>query len=103
MGRKLLLIVSLLMMCMVGHTQDVRDGSNMTIGKIESDGKMRDQTNVMIGKVDKDGEVKDKSNMQIGRVKSDGTVVNRNNMTIGRAKNIPATYAAVFFFFELFE
>ena len=56
-----------------------------------------------IGKVDSDGEVKDSNNMQIGRVKADGTVVDRNNMTIGYAKSIPATYAAVFFFFKLFE
>ena len=56
-----------------------------------------------IGKVDSDGEVKDRNNMQIGRVKADGTVVDRSNMTIGYAKGIPTTYAAVFFFFNLFK
>ena len=70
MGRKLLLIVSLLMMCMVGHTQDVRDGSNMLIGKIESDGTVRDQTNMMIGKIDSDGTVKNRSYAMVGKIVS---------------------------------
>ncbi len=43
MKRKLLLIVSLLMMCMVSHAQDISDGSNMFIAKIESDGTVRNQ------------------------------------------------------------
>ena len=103
MRSALLLIVSLLMICIVSYAQDIRDGSNMFIGKIESDGTVRDRSNMMIGKVDSNGEVKDKNYMQIGRVKSDGTVVDRTNRTIGYAKDIPATYAAVFFFFKLFE
>lgn len=56
-----------------------------------------------IGKVDSDGYVKDCSNMTLGRIKSDSYVVDRNNMTIGRAKDVPVPYAAVFFFFKLFE
>ena len=82
---------------------DVRDQNNMFVGKIEKDGTIRDRSNMMVGKVDSDGEVKDRNNMLIGRVKSDGTVVDRNNMTVGYAKGIPATYAAVFFFFKMFE
>jgi len=39
----------------------------------------------------------------IGRVKPDGSVVDCHNMTIGYAKDIPVAYAAVFFFFNLFE
>ena len=45
----------------------------------------------------------DRSNMTLGKVKSDGYVVDRNNMTIGRAKDVPTSYAAVFFFFHLFQ
>ena len=56
-----------------------------------------------IGKVEDDGTVMDRNNMQIGRVKRDGTVVDRNNMVIGHAKNVPTRYAAVFFFFNMFE
>jgi hypothetical protein len=56
-----------------------------------------------IGKVDSDGYVKDRNNMTLGRIKSDGYVVDRNNMTIGRAKDVPVYYAAVFFFFNMFE
>jgi hypothetical protein len=56
-----------------------------------------------IGKVEADGYVKDRSNMILGRIKSDGYVLDRNNMTIGKAKDVPIAYAAVFFFFKLFE
>jgi hypothetical protein len=41
--------------------------------------------------------------MILGRIKSDGYVLDRNNMTIGKAKDVPIAYAAVFFFFKLFE
>lgn len=73
------------------------------VGKIEKDGTVRECMNMLVGKVKSDGEVVDKNNMQTGRVKSDGTVVNRHNMTIGYAKNVPVTYAAVFFFFGFFN
>jgi len=99
---KLLLVVTLLMLCTAGYTQDLRNSSNMLVGKIEKDGIIRDRSNMSIGKVDGDGVVKDKNNMLIGRVKSDGTVVDRNNKTIGYAKGIPMRYAAVFFFLKMF-
>lgn len=50
-----------------------------------------------------DRYVKDRNNMMLGRIKSDGYVFDRNNMTIGRAKDVPIPYAAVFFFFNMFE
>ena len=56
-----------------------------------------------IGKVNSDGRVTDKNNMTLGRVKSDGYVVDRNNITIGHAKDVAIGYAAVLFFFNLFE
>lgn len=92
-----------LTMSMVSYSQDLRNSSNMLIGKVESDGIVRDRSNMMIGKVDGDGEVKDRNNMQVGRVNPDGTVVDRHNMTVGYAKGLPAAYAAVFYFFKLFE
>ena len=101
-------IIVMMTMCMpffCGHAsaQVLRDSTDQVAAKIEVDGTLRNNQRMMIGKVDKDGDVKNRNNMHIGRVKSDGTVVDRNNMTIGYAKNIPKAYAAVFFFFNLFE
>ena len=81
----------------------VRDSNNMTIGKIESDGDVRDRNNMLVGRIGTNGTIRDKNNMMIGRVESDGTVRDRNNMTIGYAKGVPVTYAAVFLFFNLFK
>ena len=81
----------------------IKNRNYMTVGKIERDGIIRDHSYMMIGKVERNGEVKDRNYMRIGRVRPDGTVANSNNMTIGYAKGIPVTYAAVFFFFKLFE
>lgn len=62
-----------------------------------------DKSNMTIGKIGSDGYVYNRSNMTVGRFKSDGYIVDRNNMTIGRAKDVPVSYAAVFFFFNLFQ
>ena len=56
-----------------------------------------------LGKVESDGTVRDRNNMLLGKVKSDGDVVDCNNMTTGHAKDVPVAYAAVFFFFNMFE
>lgn len=56
-----------------------------------------------IGKIEKDDMVRDCNNMTIGKFDSDGTFVDCNNMTIGYAKGVPVTYAAVFFFLNMFE
>lgn len=64
----------------------VRDGSNMTIGKIESDGDVRDRNNMLVGRIGTNGTIRDKNNMMIGRVESDGTVRDRNNMMVGKVK-----------------
>ena len=58
---------------------------------------------MMIRKVEADGTVKDRNYMFIGKVKSDGTVVDRSYMQIGRAKDVPARWAAIFFFFGMFR
>ena len=67
------------------------------------DGRIMDRSNMTIGKVESDGYVKDRSNMTLGRIKPDGYVIDKGNMTIGRAKDIPITYAAIYFFFNMFE
>lgn len=38
-------------------------------------------------------------NMTVGRIMNDGRIVDRTNMT----KGVPMAYAAVFFFFNLFQ
>ena len=83
---KTLFAIILFMICQTISGQSLYDRSNMTIGKVESD-----------------GYVKDRSNMTIGRVKPDGYVLDKSNMIIGKAKDAPATYVAVFFFFKLLD
>ena len=69
--------------CCMGQT--VRDGSNRTIGTIESNGTVRDGMN-----------------RSIGHFGSDGTVRDGMNRTIGSARGVKRTHAAVFFFFNMF-
>lgn len=69
--------------CCIGQT--VRDGSNRTIGTIESNGTVRDGMN-----------------RSIGHFGSDGTVRDGMNRTIGSARGVKRTHAAVFFFFNMF-
>ena len=64
---------------------------------------LRDNSNMLVGKIEQIGTVRDSNNKMIGKVESDGTVRDKNSMTVGYAKDIPETYAAVFFFFNLFE
>lgn len=86
MRRKLFLMMVLSAFLSVGATaQTVRNASNATIGKIESNGTVRNGSNAMIG-----------------RVESDGTVRNSSNATIGYARGIKKEWAAVFFFFGMF-
>ena len=56
-----------------------------------------------IGSVDSDGTVRDASNMKIGSVERNGTVRDKSNMKVGSADGVNPTYAAVFFFFILFN
>ena len=86
MMKKLLLLLALGLTTLSMNAQDLRNGNNSTIGKIESDGTVRNSSNSTIGKIDKDG-----------------TVRNANNSTIGYAKGVNIRYAAVFFFFDFFK
>ena len=80
-------VLMLIMLCtsLTCNAQWLSDGSNATLGKVESS-----------------GYVVDSSNRTLGKVLSDGTVVDSHNSTIGYARGVPKTYAAVFFFFDFF-
>ena len=80
----------------------IRDASNMKVGSIDGS-TIRDKSNMKIGSVDSDGTVRDASNMKIGSVERNGTVRNKSNMKVGSADGVNATYAAVFYFFNLFN
>ena len=79
----------------------IRDASNMKIGSIDGS-IIRDKSNMKIGSVESDGTVRDASNMKIGSVERNGTVRDKSNMKVGSADGVNATYAAVFYFFNLF-
>ncbi len=48
MNKELLFILALLMVNTAVFSQDIRDSSNMNIGKIESNGIVRDQMNMLL-------------------------------------------------------
>lgn len=54
--------------------QSLYDGSNMLIGRIESDGLVRDQANMMIGKIGSDGTILNRNYMTVGKIDKDGTI-----------------------------
>lgn len=89
-------------MTTVSLAQTCRDKNNMTIGKIESDGTVRNASNMKIGCFDR-GVIRDASNMKIGSVEKNGTVRDKSNMKVGSVEGVNATYAAVFYFFNLFN
>ena len=85
MKRLILFFLMVLCMATVSLAQTCRDKNNMKIGSIESNGTVRDA-----------------SNMKIGSVESNGTVRDGSNMKIGSVEGVNQTYAAVFYFFNLF-
>ena len=102
MKRLILFFLMVLCMATVSLAQTCRDKNNMTIGKIESDGIVRNASNMKIGSIESNGTVRDASNMKIGSVESNGTVRDGANMKIGSVEGVNQTYAAVFYFFNLF-
>ena len=96
------LLLTLFCTAIVSFAQTCRDKNNMTIGKKESDGTVRNASNMKIGSVESDGTVRDASNMKIGSVERNGTVRDKSNMKIGSVEGVNQTYAAVFYFFNLF-
>ena len=80
----------------------IRDASNMKVGSIDGS-IIRDKNNMKIGSIESNGTVRDASNMKIGSVESNGTVRDGSNMKIGSVEGVNQTYAAVFYFFNLFN
>jgi hypothetical protein len=56
-----------------------------------------------VGYVNKDGRVENSSRSTIGYVNKDGRVENSSRSTIGYAAGIQKEWAAVFYFFFVFE
>ena len=48
---RVLLTIVLFMMCQMVCGQTIVDRSNMTIGKVDSDGTVKDRSNMTLGKV----------------------------------------------------
>ena len=80
----ILLFIAGLLLCGSAYAQRVTNGNYQTVAHIKSD-----------------GTIQDASYRTIGHIKSDGTVQDGSYRTIGHAKGIPATWAAVFFFFQM--
>ena len=64
---------------------------------------LRNASNATIGKIDSDGTVRNASNAILGKISSDGTVRNASNATIGKADGVNKQYAAAVFFFFFFK
>ena len=63
--------------------------------------EMRNGSNAYVGKVERDGTIRDRSNAYVGKIESDGTVRDKSNRSIGKADGIERRYAALFFFFGM--
>jgi hypothetical protein len=74
----------------------------MKVGSIDGS-TIRDKNNMKIGSIESNGTVRDASNMKIGSVESNGTGRDGSNMKIGSVEGVNQTYAAVFYFFNLFN
>ena len=84
---KFWLTIMLLMICQTVCGQFVYDRSNMTIGKIDSNGYVYNRSNMTIGRIKSDGYIMDRSNMTIGRIMNDGRIMDRSNMMIGKVES----------------
>ena len=62
------------MMCMVSNAQNMRDDSNLYIGKIDSYGTVLDQMNMMIGQFMTDGIIENRQRMMVGKTERDGII-----------------------------
>ena len=70
-----------------GYAQTIRNSSNSTVGKIESDGTIRNSSNSYIGKIESNGDIRDSSNRLIGKISSNGEVRNSSNSYIGKIES----------------
>ena len=70
----------------IGYGQSLYDCSNMTLGKIDTDGTVRDRSNMTVGRFKSDGWIVDCNNVTIGKIVNDGRIVDRSNLTIEKAE-----------------
>lgn len=66
--KKFVFVFFLVLAHCVCFGQNIRNGSNMLVGKIEANGVVRDGSNMTIGKIESDGDVRDRNNMLVGRI-----------------------------------
>lgn len=80
----------------------IRNGSNSSVGSVDSDGTIRNSSNSSVGKIEKDGTIRNSSNSSIGKVESDGTIRNSSNSSVGKVEGYSSSLrhmvAAVLFF-----
>lgn len=73
----------------------------MKVGSIDGS-TIRDKSNKKIGSIESNGTVRDAQNKKIGSVESNGTIRDGSNKKIGSVTGVNHTYAAVFYFFNMF-
>lgn len=69
-----LILIGLLLLC--GHANaditigsvTIRNGSNSSVGSVDSDGTIRNASNSSVGKIDSDGTIRNASNSSVGKV-----------------------------------
>jgi len=81
----------------------IRNGSGSSIGRIDNDGTIRNGSGSSVGRLDTDGTVRNESGSSIGKIDSDGTIRNSSGSSIGSANGIKKSWAAVVFFFFIFN
>ena len=101
MKKFLVLLLMIVGASTMSMAQEMRNGSNAYVGKIERDGTIRDRSNAYVGKIESDGSVRNRSNAYVGKVERDGTVRDKSNRSIGKADGIERRYAALYFFFSM--
>lgn len=77
------MLLAALLSCLLCNAQRISDSGYRTVGFIKSD-----------------GTVQDSGYSTIGHIKPDGTVQDASYRTIGHAKDIPMSWAALYFFFR---
>ena len=85
------------------QAQTIENSSHSTTGYIKSDGTIQNSSYSTVGYVKSDGTVQNSSYSTIGYVKEDGTVQNSSYSTIGYAKGVKKEWAAVVYFFFIFN
>ncbi len=81
----------------------IQNRNYSTIGYIKSDGTIQNHHYATVGYVKSDGRVQDRYYSTLGYVKDDGCVQNQNYQTLGYARGVRKEWAAVVFFFFVFE